>query len=352
MAELLLRRSPHLVFYWEREELIVNNYLFRTKVAVKPAVMELLHYCARPRKVQQLQRAFPQYPSRWLLPAIQDLLSWCLLEPVTKSTQELENAMRHWDRWGLEARFFHWSTRDAPYPGPEGMAERDKERLKCSPSPAAFKRYSRSARIELPPVQKDSSAKFTDVLLARRTLRDFDGSAISLLELATLLKLTWGVTGWASSNPFGRMPLKTSPSGGARHPIEVYVAVHNVQGLRQGLYHYSPDRHLLHVIRFGNVKRRAKLYCAKQWWTKDAAALFFMTAIFERTMWRYEYSRALRTIYMEAGHLCQTFYLTATALKLAPFCTAAIADSLIEKDLRLDGIRESVLYVTAAGHVR
>ena len=109
---------------------------------------------------------------------------------------------------------------------------------------------------------------------------------------------------------------------------------------------------LLHVIRYGNIKRDAERYYANQWWTAQAAAVFIMTSVFERSMWRYKYSRALRSIYIEAGHLCQTFCLTATAMKLAPFCTAALSDSLIEQELGIDGIRESVLYMCAAGHVR
>jgi hypothetical protein len=36
---------------------------------------------------------------------------------------------------------------------------------------------------------------------------------------------------------------------------------------------------------------------------------------------------------------------------LAPFCTAAFEDTLIEKELGLDGIRESVLYFAAVGTV-
>jgi hypothetical protein len=34
---------------------------------------------------------------------------------------------------------------------------------------------------------------------------------------------------------------------------------------------------------------------------------------------------------------------------LAPFCTAALKDSMIEKDLGIDGISESVLYVAGVG---
>jgi hypothetical protein len=52
---------------------------------------------------------------------------------------------------------------------------------------------------------------------------------------------------------------------------------------------------------------------------------------------------------IEAGHLCQTFCLTATSMRLAPFCTMAFADSKIEKVLGLDGVSESVLYVAGAG---
>ena len=74
-----------------------------------------------------------------------------------------------------------------------------------------------------------------------------------------------------------------------------------------------------------------------------------MTAVFPRTMWKYHHARAYRVVLLDAGHLCQTFCLVATWLGLAPFCTAALKDTLIEKDLGIDGIRESVLYVAGVG---
>ena len=74
-----------------------------------------------------------------------------------------------------------------------------------------------------------------------------------------------------------------------------------------------------------------------------------MTAIFPRTMWKYHVARGYRVVLLDAGHLCQTFCLVATWLGLAPFCTAALKDTLIEKDLGIDGVRESVLYVAGVG---
>ena len=74
-----------------------------------------------------------------------------------------------------------------------------------------------------------------------------------------------------------------------------------------------------------------------------------LTAVFQRTQWKYDYPRACRAVLAEAGHLCQTFCLTATWLGLAPFCTAALSDSKIEKDFRMDGVDEIVLYAAGVG---
>jgi len=168
--------------------------------------------------------------------------------------------------------------------------------------------------------------------------------------LASLLFFTWGVTGYLEDSIFGRLPLKTSPSSGARHPIEVYVLCMHVEGLQPGLYHYSPRTHRLKIIRhIDRVRVRGAQYCAGQDWVMGASALFIMTALFSRAMWKYPVPRAYRTVLLDAGHLCQTFCLVATWLNLSPFCTMALNDSLIEKDLEIDGIAESVVYVAGVG---
>ena len=65
--------------------------------------------------------------------------------------------------------------------------------------------------------------------------------------------------------------------------------------------------------------------------------------------WKYEHPRAYRVVLAEAGHVCQTFCLTATWLGLAPFCTMALADTTIEQALGVDGVTESVVYAMGAG---
>jgi SagB-type dehydrogenase family enzyme len=105
----------------------------------------------------------------------------------------------------------------------------------------------------------------------------------------------------------------------------------------------------LECLRSVPAKRKAVSYAAGQKFLKDAAAVFLMTAVFPRTMWKYRFPRAYRVVLLDAGHLCQTFCPVATWLGLAPFCTVALKDSEIEKDLSLDGIRETALYLAAVG---
>ena len=86
-----------------------------------------------------------------------------------------------------------------------------------------------------------------------------------------------------------------------------------------------------------------------QWWFTKAAFLVLITTVFGRTRWKYEFPRVYRGILLEAGHLCQTFCLTATWRGLAPFCTIAYADTQWEKWLGIDGVNESLLYIAGAG---
>ena len=52
---------------------------------------------------------------------------------------------------------------------------------------------------------------------------------------------------------------------------------------------------------------------------------------------------------IDAGHLGQTFCVTATALGLAPFTTMAFSESALEALLGLDGVRECPIYVAGVG---
>jgi SagB-type dehydrogenase family enzyme len=123
----------------------------------------------------------------------------------------------------------------------------------------------------------------------------------------------------------------------------------NVRGLPRGLYHYRPDRHGLERLTKTATPKQIEDYLPSQYWYRGASALVLITAVFERSRWRYDYPRGYRAVLVEAGHFCQTFLLAATWLGLAPFCSMALADSRIEADLGIDGVDESVIYAAGVG---
>ena len=229
-----------------------------------------------------------------------------------------------------------------------GALDRLRSILPKTPQPKFFKILKEGKKTRLPP-RTLPDCEFIRVLMARRTHRRFSNEEPTLETVSHLLSFVWGVTGYLHSPIFGSLPQKTSPSAGARHPGEVYLMALRIKGLRAGLYHYHPAHHYLVRIRAQATPDKAWLYCACQDYARKAAALFLMTAVFARTMWKYQKPRAYRVVLLDAGHLCQTFCLVATWLGLAPFCTAALKDTLIEEDLGIDGVRESILYVAGVG---
>lgn len=346
-GKLLLRRSPFLVCYWGDGRLVFENFATGARIGAAPLTCEVLDFFDRWRPAEDLFAHLRQYTPASLRKAVFDLTRHSLLQRSDRENPR-ERAMQGWAEWNPVAGFFHCSTKDFEYE--TDLAAIDRSLLqfaKKHPLPVAIKRYPRARRVRLPAPKR--GGEFASVLLARRTWRRFSRRPLTLSALGTLLGLTWGVQRWDRAAGLGQFALKTSPSGGALHPIEVYVLARRVDGLRPGLYHYDSNKHRLELLRRGATSAKIVNYLAGQWWFGSAAALMLMTAVFPRTQWKYHASRAYRVVLAETGHLCQTFCLVATWLGLAPFCTMAFADSRIEKDLGIDGITESVLYAAGVG---
>ncbi|MBI2189286.1 MAG: SagB family peptide dehydrogenase [Acidobacteria bacterium] len=342
-----MRRHACIVAYWQEGELIFENYATRTRIVARPPAPDILHLFGRWRRPEAVIARLPDYTASSLRALIAGLERYSFLvraDAPVHSQSQLET----WGAWNPAAGFFHMSTKDGRYPRDPGVTDRRLRRKAAhSPPPAVVKRYEGARQVPLPPA--DTLGEFPQVLLARRTWRDFSRRPITIAELSTLLALTWRIQGWIDIPGQGQMPLKTSPSGGARHPLEAYVWVRRVSGLRQGLYHYASDSHVLEQLTTGEGGRRVVSYLPGQWWYESAPVLVLITAVFPRVQWKYDFPRAYRVVLAEAGHFCQTFCLTATWLGLAPFCSMALADSRIEHDLRIDGVTESVLYAAGVG---
>lgn len=179
----------------------------------------------------------------------------------------------------------------------------------------------------------------------RRSRRQFRGESVSLTELSFLLWATQGI----------RQPIDTShalrtvPSAGARHALETYLAVLNVDSLGVGFYRYLPMNHSILVERLdGLAGQKIKQAAFDQDWMADAAVVFIWTAIPYRMEWRYGLA-AHRVILLDAGHVCQNLYLACEAIGAGTCAVAAYDQERMDHVLGIDGDEEFVIYMAAIG---
>jgi len=337
-----------VIIYWRDAGLVFENFLTRRQVTAHPLTASLLDFFDRWKSFADLCAGMPEYAPSSLQRAVAELVRLSLLQRKDQSLPVRHTALAAWSKWNPAAGFFHLSTRNLRFADDDEEEFRSLVRLaKSKPIPLPIKRYRDAKQIPLPSPPVDG--EFARVLLQRRTWRKFSTAPVPVLTLGNLLGLTFGVRHWINLPKIGSVAVKTSPSAGSMHPIEAYVLARNVDGLKSGFYHYSAADHRLELLKSGATSRDITRLLANQWWYSSSGFVVFLTAIFARTRWKYDYARAYRAVLIEAGHLCQTFCLTATSMGLAPFCTMAFADSKIEKVLGIDGISESALYVAGAG---
>ena len=334
--------------HWRDGRPAFENYLTRRFFSSDPLAVSILTFFDDWRREGDLVLAMSEYSASSVRRAVAQLVQHTfLLREGSPEAKQDESLTRTWKTW-LPQAGFHFATKDTPFIPQKDWPDVARGFLAESAPPPFAKRYPRRVRRRLPKPAATRDA-FTRALLGRKTNRDFSGEPIPLETISTLLYYTWGVTGQVMSPTFGPLPHKTSPSGGARHPGEVYLVALDVEGLARGIYYYNGHTHTLSQVRRGNFRRRLLAYSVGQTHVPKAAAVFLMTAFFPRSMWKYRSPRAYRVVTLDAGHLGQTFCLVASWLGLAPFTTAALHDTAIENALGVDGISESVLYLAGVG---
>jgi len=219
------------------------------------------------------------------------------------------------------------------------------------PPPAAASLCEAHERLPLPP---PAISALDELLGARATCRNFDPDAtLPARDLATLLQRVFGAQGSEEPEPGVPMLKKHSPSGGGLHPVEAYLLLQRVEGVEPGLYHYHATAHALEPLRTLSreaAATHARELVAGQDWFANAPALVLMAARFQRNFWKYrQHPKSWKVVQLDAGHLSQTWQLSATELGHGAFITAAINDRCAERLFGLDGLAEGAIAVCGAG---
>jgi SagB-type dehydrogenase family enzyme len=193
-----------------------------------------------------------------------------------------------------------------------------------------------SNMIKLPEPLRDSNFSLERAINERRSIRSYQDKPLTLKEVSQLL---WASQGIVASGK------RAAPSAGATYPMEIYIMVGNVDGLKAGLYKYHNKEHAIELVKEGDLRKAISDRALRQDMILKAPVTIVIAAVFERTRARYG-ARAERYVYMEAGHIGQNIMLQATALGLGTVPVGAFIDSEVKSVL---GISEDPLYLFPVG---
>lgn len=210
--------------------------------------------------------------------------------------------------------------------------------------PDTYKHYSNTKKIELPLSKEFQTLSFDETIRKRKSVRNFSEKNLTLQQLAYLLWSSTGIQRKQRGYEF-----RNAPSAGALYPIETYLFANKVETLPVGLYHYNIKSHMLEELKTGDFSNYLTNSCLGQSMLSSAAIVIIWSAIFFRTKWKYK-QRAYRYIYLDCGHVAQNLALSATSLGLGSCQIGAFFDDEINALIELNGIEESVIYLSAVGY--
>lgn len=265
-------------------------------------------------------------------------------------------------QWDCLSRIFHVGTQIGLRPG-ESIPKEDGYR--------GYIEYCASIVHKIPELQIEHAGKVIalpppdlfaleetslgQALHERQTCRSFNAVKLPLKEISTTLWATFGTVHGQTRTDLeaqGLMSIgyrRTSPSGGGLHPSEAYLVAMRVSGLAPGIYHYRSHRHELSVIQDGfTPDELGPLLCA-QTFANELSYGIFVTCRFDKMWWKYPHSRAYRVALLDIGCLIQTFQLVCAAQGIQSWPTGYFMDHEINKLLKVDTDKESVMFFLGAG---
>lgn len=217
-------------------------------------------------------------------------------------------------------------------------------------APNLHKEFVGAKKIQLETMFPTVAKSISEVINSRTSVRDFNGSALSLEKLSTLLGQSCGVRGTMFSYNRRDVALRNFPTAGGLQCTELYLVVNGVSDLPQGLYHYNPTQNCLELIEKGSFRWRVVNCCPNHEWLSEASIVIFIAPDISRLTWKYGTYRSYRLAHLETGAASQNLHLVATALGLGSCMVFGFDDERADSLLGLDGRREFTTLVVAVGN--
>lgn len=200
--------------------------------------------------------------------------------------------------------------------------------------PTRVKRYPQLPRVPLDRSAKLPAIDYFDLVNRSRTIDTSPSEPLDIQKMSAAFRLTHDVTARSghTDQPFY---YRSVASAGALYPFELYLAVHDIDGLDAGVYHYHLFDFALTALHRGPVPEIPPV-------DRYVPATFYITGIFFRSAWKYR-SRAYRYVLLDAGHLLENLRLALDALDLSFSIHLDFDDERAATLLGLDPQREACL---------
>lgn len=199
--------------------------------------------------------------------------------------------------------------------------------------------------IALPEHDTTGGMPLWECMLRRRSIRDYKNKPINIKNLSQIL--------WASSGMVTKkygVELRTVPSAGALYPIDIYVSIFKIDGIKKGIYHLNVYDWKLEGVKEGDFSSEISKASIYQSFIERAAFVIFLTSISKRTTRRYR-ERGVRYILMDLGCIIQNIYLAVTSLNLGGCVIGAFYDKQINDILGIDDREETTLALFSIGTI-
>ncbi len=197
--------------------------------------------------------------------------------------------------------------------------------------------------IELPEPQRSGEISVEESLQQRRSVREYASTPLSLEEIGQLAWSAQGITDPARS-------FRTAPSAGATFPMELFFLISDAGDFTEGVYRYRNENHSLEQVIEGDLRHDLYRAALQQDAITNAPVVLVITGVLSRIEPRYR-DRAMRYMYMEAGHVAQNVYLQSVPLDIGTVVIGAFSDDGVSDVLQLDD-GEYPLYIMPIGKLR
>lgn len=194
----------------------------------------------------------------------------------------------------------------------------------------------------LPKPDLSGTMSIEETLQKRRSIRSYSDEPLTLREIS---QLAWSAQGISDE----RSGFRTAPSAGATFPMEIYLLVSGIGDVSDGVYRYNNKEHALEKKIDGDLRQGLFEVSLRQPSITNAPVVMVITGVLQRTEQRYG-QRALRYVYMEAGHVAQNVYLQGVALHVGTVVIGAFQDEGVSRIMELKD-DEYPLYIMPLGKI-